>query len=222
MLVDYFSSRFQKDHLQYDEPTTNEFNPLRKNLVSRFDGDNLKIFNEIKASEENFQFIDSTFEIQFRTTLSEGWHEVDHNMRYKCQQEWEHLRSESRTLNGIYATLETSDHSLKHLFDDIAYHHYKSKDWNGMLRNKFRLRFKLSPLHQDILKILDSKPKLAKELFRIDRIDVLEAIVNSHIRISITFDNIVFLCNHLFLHDSDIEKLVPEILTDDFKYFFSN
>lgn len=34
-------------------------------------------FDELRAKKmEEYASVDSTFEIQFRTTLSEGWHEV--------------------------------------------------------------------------------------------------------------------------------------------------
>src|SRR5690606_280477 len=110
---------------------------------------------EIKNTNSDFELIDNTFEIQFRTTLSEGWHEVDHLMRYKCKSDWQELTSESRMLNGIYATLETNDQALKALFDDISYHHYKAKQWEAMLRNKLRLRFSLNKRDEEIIQHLN-------------------------------------------------------------------
>jgi ppGpp synthetase/RelA/SpoT-type nucleotidyltranferase len=154
VLVNYFSTCFEKVDLQYDKPESEVFKPLRKNLVCRIKGDNLEIFEELKTiHKEEFELIDSTFEIQFRTTLSEGWHEVDHNMRYKCKNEWKTLEVQSRVLNGIYATLETSDHALINLFENIAYQHYKERNWDGMIRNKYRLRFDLSSLSDALINI---------------------------------------------------------------------
>jgi ppGpp synthetase/RelA/SpoT-type nucleotidyltranferase len=49
------------------------------------------VFEEIKPNNPQYDLVDNTFEIQFRTTLSEGWHEVDHLMRYKCKPDWEPL-----------------------------------------------------------------------------------------------------------------------------------
>nr|WP_255419996.1 MULTISPECIES: hypothetical protein [Parabacteroides] len=47
-------------------------------------GKRLEEFNTWKKRySESFKNIDSTFKIQVRTTLSEGWHEIEHNMRYK-------------------------------------------------------------------------------------------------------------------------------------------
>jgi ppGpp synthetase/RelA/SpoT-type nucleotidyltranferase len=219
VLVDYFSSCFEKVDLQYDNPDKEVFKPLRKNLVCRMFGGNLQIFNDLKKSYlDDFNLIDSTFEIQFRTTLSEGWHEVDHNMKYKCQNEWKD--SQIRILNGIYATLETSDHALITLFEDNAYQHYKEKNWTGMLRNKYRLRFDLKPLSSEISILLNRDNDLAKHLFKIGRRDIVNQIMNTNIRLKITFDNIVFLCNYLKMKNTEIYGLTPDILKDDFNEYF--
>ena len=221
LVADYFSNHYIKDNLQYDEPKVNEFNPLRKNLVCRLNGDNLQIFNEVKSRHEELNFIDATFEIQFRTTLSEGWHEVEHNMRYKCKKEWNELEQESRALNGIYATLETSDYTLRNLFNDISYKQYKAHNYSGMIRNKFRLRFKLQGLSNDLLEIFNTDDNIIKRIFKLDRKDLLYKLVNSELRMPITFNNICFLCNYLYIHDERITQLTPSILLDDFKYYFS-
>ncbi|WP_202796549.1 hypothetical protein, partial [Thermophagus xiamenensis] len=63
--------------------------------------------------------IDNTFEVQLRTILSEGWHEVDHSLRYKCKDDWKDYPDQERLLNGIYAALETNDSTLKSLFREI-------------------------------------------------------------------------------------------------------
>lgn len=220
LVANYFAEHFTKDNFQYDEPKVNEFNPLRKNLVCRLTDNNLQIFNDIKDRQSDLSYIDSTFEIQFRTTLSEGWHEVEHNMRYKCKKEWENLLEESRALNGIYATLETSDYTLKNLFDDIAYKQYKIRDYSGMIRNKFRLRFILKDLSNDLIIILKMNDNIVKEIFRIDRRELLRKIMNSGLKMPITFSNIYFLCNFLYIKNPEILEITPTILIDDFNYFF--
>lgn len=223
LIADYFCKFFDQDNFQYDEPKDNEFNPLRKNLVCRLHDLNLKDFQGvIEHNDEDLSFLDTTFEIQFRTTLSEGWHEVEHNMRYKCKNEWESLKKESRTLNGIYATLETSDYTLKNLFEDISYKQYKIKDYQGMIRNKFRLRFLLDDLSEDLKNILSKDEKIAKGIFKIDRKDLLGKLMDSKLRFPITFNNICFFCNFLYLQNEDIAKITPSILIDDFNYYFPN
>lgn len=223
LIADYFRSFFDQDNFQYDEPKDNEFNPLRKNLVCRLQGGNLKDFRTvIEHSQEDLCFLDSTFEIQFRTTLSEGWYEVEHNMRYKCKDEWKSLQKESRALNGIYATLETSDYTLQNLFEEIAYKQYKIKDYQGMLRNKFRLRFHLNDMSEDLKNILLSNENIAREIFKIDRKDLLSKLINSKLRFPITFNNICFFCNYLYLQHNEIASIAPSILIDDFKYYFAD
>lgn len=69
--------------------------------------------------------IDETYEIQIRTILSEGWHEVEHDLRYKCKEEWNNFQEESRLLNGIYATLESSEWAMLTLFEKLSYSQYK-------------------------------------------------------------------------------------------------
>lgn len=221
LVADYFCIHYLKDNMQYDEPKVNEFNPLRKNLVCRLDGENLKIFNEVKNRHEELNFTDATFEIQFRTTLSEGWHEVEHNMRYKCKKEWDELVHESRALNGIYATLETSDYTLINLFNDISYKQYKAHNYSSMIRNKFRLRFILHDLSDDLLTIFKTNDDIVKKIFKLDRKDLLNKLVNSGLRMPITFNNICFLCNYLYIKDKRITELTPSILLDDFKYYIT-
>ena len=56
----------------------------------------------ISALPEGFKGrIEPTFKIQIRTVFSEGWHEVEHDLRYKCKDDWEGCELYSHTLNGI-------------------------------------------------------------------------------------------------------------------------
>lgn len=102
VLIDYFSSIFDVIDLEHDKMDIANFNPVRINMVCRLQNEQLKEFNTWKNRySESFKRIDSTFEIQVRTTLSEGWHEIEHNMRYKCKKEWQSLEDESIMLNGF-------------------------------------------------------------------------------------------------------------------------
>ena len=80
-----------------DIPKVNEFNPLRMNYVCRMPKEFADRFP--KELWENYR-IDQTFEVQIRTTFSEGWHEVDHDVRYKHKDEWNQHYELSRELNG--------------------------------------------------------------------------------------------------------------------------
>lgn len=199
------------------------FEPVHKNMVCRMNNENSTTLKEIKSiiTDEVFNLIDNTFEIQFRTTLSEGWHEIDHVLRYKCKSDWEDFVEAERMLNGIYATLETSDNALKSLFEDLSYQHYKKKNWEAMLRTKFRLKFIKEHLDSYISDILNSNNELAKNIFRIDRQRVIEKVALSKLYIPLSFNNIVYLLNYLEMKNSEIEKLVPINIKTDFEMYLN-
>lgn len=216
LLFDFFRNRFTEDNFEYDKPEKSVFKPLRKNLVCKFEENNINSFNDLLKSNGDYYFVDPTFEIQFRTTFSEGWHEVEHNMRYKCKNEWEELENESRNLDGLYAVMETSDQALKSLFDDLAYHHYTKKNWTGLIRNKFRLRFKMEDLKDEIIALFDDNNDIPKAIFKCDRQFLLRYFIDSGMFMSISMNNIVFLCNFLLLKNEKLTSLTPSILLDDF------
>ena len=83
------------------------------------------------------------------------------------------------------------------------------------------LRFKLQDLSNDLLEIFNTDDNIIKRIFKLDRKDLLYKLVNSELRMPITFNNICFLCNYLYIHDERITQLTPSILLDDFKYYFS-
>ncbi len=225
LLWDIFERKYEKVDEANDiitQANKEVFKPVHKNLVCRMEDNNSKILKELISSEgedDIYSLIDDTFEIQFRTTLSEGWHEVDHVLRYKCQKDWDDFLEEWRMLNGIYATLETSDKVLKSLFDDLSYQHYKRQNWEAMLRTKFRLKFNKEPLHKNICDILNQDKELAKRVFRTDRKELMEQIALSKLHIPLSFNNIIYLLNYLGLNNSEIEKLQPQIITSDFETY---
>lgn len=122
-------------HIEKEAAT--EFKPTLMNIVCRIP-EHVKMClpDELFSS-----IIDDTFEIQIRTVFSEGWHEVEHDLRYKCKEEWVDDLENSRALNGIYATLVTCDWSIIRLFDERAHDKYRKEEWISMLKNKFRIKF---------------------------------------------------------------------------------
>ncbi|GHT08314.1 hypothetical protein FACS189426_03620 [Bacteroidia bacterium] len=224
LLWDIFERKYEKvseanDHI--DKKNFKVFEPVHKNLVCRMTHEDSITLREVVFSQKDdvYALIDNTFEIQFRTTLSEGWHEIDHVLRYKCQSDWDDFIEEERMLNGIYATLETSDKVLKSLFDDLSYQHYKKHNWEAMLRTKFRLKFSKEPLDETICTILNNSNDLAKRIFRTDRAGFLEQIALSKLHIPISYNIIVFLLNHTELKNEDIEKLQPATIKSDFEMY---
>lgn len=217
ILFEHFSSIFKVINCEHDHPKSNDFSPVRFNLVCQMEGDLLTEFNIWKTKyPESFQYIDATFELQIKTTLSDGWHEIDHTMRYKCKKEWESLDDESRLLNGIHATLEISDKTLFRLFEEISYQHYKAKNWMGMLRNKYRIRFEMKALSEELSNLLNMDGNLARQVFKTSRSDIIYSLINNCLCLPITFDNIIFLNNFLTIHDKRIEKIVPNEIAEIF------
>ena len=87
----------------------------------------------------------------------------DHALKYKCKEEWDGLFDESRMFCGLPATLETADRSLKKNFDDFAYNHYKNKNWQAMLRTKYRLHFENKQISSKIIDVLNKDNGVAKK-----------------------------------------------------------
>jgi ppGpp synthetase/RelA/SpoT-type nucleotidyltranferase len=200
---------YEYDHLSssIDEIHVSDFSAVRCNLI-------FKLPQELSANSQILRenkLIDNTFEVQFRTILSEGWHEVDHDLRYKCLKEWDNYKNFDRALNGIYATLETADWSMLKLFDELSYQNYKNKEWSSMMRNKFRLRLgsELSDECRDIM----SESDLGKRVLRVDRFDFLSEIIKLDINVPLNLDNILFLCNLIYFHDDAVSSITPNILS---------
>lgn len=217
LLWDYFYKRPNRVDDEYDKATADIFKPLRKNLICRMNSENSEVFGESKAIEPILNLVDNTYEIQFRTTLSEGWHEVDHALRYKCKSDWEPYPEEDRMLNGVFASLETSDRALKALFEDLSYNHYKLKNWEAMLRMKFRLNFDKKALNQSITDLLTQDNEVAKKIFRYNRNELLHKIANSGLYLPISFNNIVYLLNYIHIKNPTLSELTPGLINEEFK-----
>lgn len=195
---------------EVDPVTKDSFSAQRCNFIFRLPDD---ISKESQIINLN-QLVDDTFEVQFRTILSEGWHEVEHDLRYKCKTDWEDHDDLSRSLNGIYATLETADWGVKQLFEELSYRHYKKREWGQMIRNKFRLR--MEPPLDDALHQLIERNDIGKKIFRIERLSVLKKILELDIDLPINVNNLLFIINYFFLKDQDLIKLTPSTLIRKF------
>lgn len=102
-----------------DELDATTFRPQRLNLTLRLPESKREAFRAALPAH-CAALIDDTYEIQIRTVFSEGWHEVEHDLRYKCRSDWEGCSTYSRKLNGILATLETAEWSMQALFRKMA------------------------------------------------------------------------------------------------------
>lgn len=190
------------------------FKPKRTNIICQFDLDNTNILKEsISTSKDgNLKFCDSTFELQLRTILSEGWHEIDHSLRYKCKDDWSNHSEKERLLNGVYANLEVNDLAMKALFIELSYNHFKEKKWEAMLRNKFRLKFQLIPLSEEIKTIFDNNNDLAKQILKLDREIVLTEIYKTGLSLPVSFNNLIYIVNAIFINNSEIDSITPDLI----------
>lgn len=192
------------------------FMPQRLNIVMRIPPhlENLMTSElPVELSEQDAALIDRTYEVQLRTVLSEGWHEVEHDLRYKTRKEawWDNCKEESRQLNGIYATLESSESALSKLIAGIAYKNYKSQEWDAMIRNHFRLRFNESVLSQDYIDILCNHIDVARHCFRLERSDLINWIWEITTPIPLSTEIVLCILNRKALHNQDIKDLEKEI-----------
>lgn len=153
-----------------DEEESDVFKPMRLNIVCDLPDKISLLFNQ---SLWDFP-IDKTFEIQIRTVFSEGWHEIEHDLRYKHKSDWKTHMDLSRNLNGIFATLETCDWAILNVLDQLAYYKYQSRDWEPMLRTHLRIRINNENLSKDIIDIFNENHNVAKSFFKFDRKRLLE------------------------------------------------
>lgn len=186
-----------------DIPDSTSFNATRYNLI-------FKLTDELKDESSLCRnlLVDATFEVQLRSILSEGWHEVEHDLRYKHNEDWNNHNDLSRALNGIYASLETADWSMMKLFEELSYRHYKEKEWEQMLRTKFRIRFS-GTLNNNIDTYFSENPKAIKYIFEIERIKLIQKIAEKTISIPLNYDNVIHIINFYYYKDQNLTSLCP-------------
>lgn len=190
---------------QFDSET---FKPQRINYVFQMKKEVMEIPDEISE----LCMVENTFEVQIRTIFSEGWHEVEHDIRYKYHDEWVVEPELSRDLNGIFAVLEMCDRNMLSICEQMSYKKYKAKDWDAMIRNRFRLRISHEKLKEELCNILSENPELAKKLFRSDREKLICFFANSHIPVN--SNNILWIINEIELHNSKISETAPKKLIE--------
>lgn len=188
--------------------TDKVFMPTRLNLIFRMDDfcsrELVNVLKDIDGIDSSL--IDCTYEIQLRTVLSEGWHEVEHDLRYKCRTEkwWNYCEVESRMLNGIYATLETSERAMGTIFTSIALKNYKEKDWIAMIRNHLCIRLLDETLPDWMLDLLNSQKELSKGILKSSRSELLSILFK--FSFPLKMENLIYLINRLFISNEEIRK----------------
>jgi len=204
-------SRFEIDRgaSTIDRPESDQFSVTRYNLIFRLASEATDNFVRIRGEAP----LDVTFEVQLRSILSEGWHEVEHDLRYKAKENWSDHDDLSRVLNGIVATLETSEWNMARVFEELAYRHYKSKNWHGMLPSILRMRLKGS-IGQPIIDALDSDMQVAKDLLRIDRPKLLKLLSRAKPKLPVTPDNVILFWNATGPRHPCLLSLTPVVVND--------
>ena len=197
------------------------FRPQRLNLVKKIPENYLEDFHAALPNEYA-QYLDDTYEIQIRTVFSEGWHEVEHDLRYKCKEDWEGYDFFSRQLNGVIATLETAQWSMGAIFHEMAQKNLVNGNYHAMLRNKLLLRFADDDLSEPLKTYLDAHDDIARQLYQTDRLVFLMALLNHDSPIPLLYDNVVFLINRIDIMDEGIKELESEEFRKAFDKFVTD
>lgn len=174
--------------------TEEEFKAFKLNGVFRIPNEYQQVYN----GDISFLPIDSTFEVQLRTISFEGWHEIEHDMRYKSPYEgafWADNADLSRTLNCVLANLELCDWSTLSVFDKLTDYHYEKHNWEMMLKGKYRLRFDAKPLSKELVDFLEDNPDVSYCLYRCERDQVIYALLKAGHHDAITYDLLVKVAN---------------------------
>jgi putative GTP pyrophosphokinase len=205
-LIKSIFEELPEDH-SIDMLDGDRFGPQRCNLIFRIPENLTK-----SSSIFNHEYIDSTFEVQFRTVFSEGWHEIEHDLRYKCKEDWENEPQLSRHLNGQLATLESCDWGLGKIFDDLAYRKYKSSKWSSFFRNLMRIRFENESFSDEVINFLNLNKDIGKALLKKERNKLIKPISEITVKIPLLMDNVLFIVNRNVLKNQDLILLEPQLL----------
>lgn len=192
-----------------DELDSSTFRPQRLNLTCNLPAEFVDDFRK-SLPEEFAMYIDNTYEIQIRTIFSEGWHEVEHDLRYKCKEDWEGCESYSRVLNGVIATLEAAEWNMKSLFEQMARTNLHNRNYRSMIRNKMRLRIKGDDLSANVNEFLQQHAHVAENILNTDRFVIILTLLNHRQPIELTYDSLLFLINRIEMNNEELKALEPE------------
>lgn len=184
-----------------------EFKPAKLNGVFR-----LPEYLRSEISPQTWDMcIDDTFEIQIKTMFFEGWHEVEHDMRYKGEELWSHYPGFSRYFNSILATLELCDKSMVTLFEDLGHALYKSGRWSDMVKSHFRLKLGEAQLYPEVEQILnedmENTENLAKKIYRTPRPVLIGQLLARPRKLPINVNTIIALLNGSVFHDERLAEV---------------
>lgn len=199
------NEHFEVLNITKDTEDTETFGPQRINYVCRLPEDISELFD---SSLWKYPF-DKSFEIQIRTIFSEGWHEIEHDFRYKCRNDWDANLDLSRVLNGLFATLDNCDWVIADLIHQMAYRHYKECKWIPMLKNVFKIRIHDEEEMENIVNYFNQNKNVAKKFFQLDREKILLDLSDIGRKIPLKMCTLVFIANLQQVHDSALEGMTP-------------
>ena len=190
------------------EISDEEFKPTKLNGVCR-----LPEYLRSEISPETWEmYIDDTFEIQIKTMFFEGWHEIEHDMRYKGEELWKNYKGFSRYFNSILATLELCDKSMVTLFEDLGHSLYKSGRWSDMIKSHFRLKLGEGVLYPEVEQVLNEDVEqqvenLAKRIYKTSKQTLVDQLLRRSRKIPINVNTIIALLNDSQFHDSRLTAI---------------
>lgn len=208
------NENFDVEEWSKNEHSVDSFHSRKHNAVARVKSPLQGIFR----SGIGQMPVDTTFEIQLRTMLFEGWHEIEHDMRYKnCKQGDGRIFSGneelSRMMNGLLATLELNDWTLVQIFDELAYFHYKNRNWPQMLRTKFRVTIEEEEIAAELLDILNSYDEeyngiVGKKFFKCPRAEFISALLKERTAVNyrLTSHTVLYVMNKHIVRNKGIEE----------------
>lgn len=205
---------FLLDNWSKTKNEENKFEAQKCNGVFRIPS---KYLRNIPASVWNKPF-DQTFEVQLRTVLFEGWHEIEHEMRYKYKlgsdsketDLWTGHEDLSRVMNSIIANLELCDWSIMQIFNSIHDSQYKEKNWENAIRSKYRLRITQDPLKPELREYLDNNPDIVAQFHTVSKRELVEILLNKKSHKELTPDRVIYLINKEIVHNEYISRLLDK------------
>lgn len=205
---------FLLDNWSKTKNEENKFEAQKCNGVFRIPS---KYLRNIPASVWNKPF-DQTFEVQLRTVLFEGWHEIEHEMRYKYKlgsdsketDLWTGHEDLPRVMNSIIANLELCDWSIMQIFNSIHDSQYKEKNWENAIRSKYRLRITQDPLKPELREYLDNNPDIVAQFHTVSKRELVEILLNKKYHKELTPDRVIYLINKEIVHNEYISRLLDK------------
>lgn len=205
---------FLLDNWSKTKNEENKFEAQKCNGVFRIPS---KYLRNIPASVWNKPF-DQTFEVQLRTVLFEGWHEIEHEMRYKYKlgsdsketNLWTGHEDLSRVMNSIIANLELCDWSIMQIFNSIHDSQYKEKNWENAIRSKYRLRITQDPLKPELREYLDNNPDIVAQFHTVSKRELVDILLNKKYHKELTPDRVIYLINKEIVHNEYISRLLDK------------